>query len=60
MLLLGFGCLSFYKLDALGARKGFLELCSLIVAKLLFSCLCLFDTVVALHAMDEHDFFIGE
>ena len=32
---------------------GSLEFCSWIVATLLCSCLCLFDAIIELHAMNE-------
>jgi hypothetical protein len=38
--------LGFYKLEALGALMGFLDICSL----------CLFDEIVGLHAIDEETF----
>ena len=48
--------LGFYKLEALGTLMGFLKFSIWIVASLLCSCLCLFDTIVELHAMDEEKF----
>jgi hypothetical protein len=45
------------KLEAFGVLVGILEFSLHIVAKFLCSCLCLFDIVVELHAMD--DFIIG-
>jgi hypothetical protein len=42
--------LDFYKLEAFGALTGFLELYLWIMAKLLCSCLGLFDIIVVLHA----------
>ena len=45
--------LGFYKLEALGVLVDILEFSLRIVAKLLCSCLCLFNTIVELHAMDD-------
>ena len=33
---------------------GLLELCSLFVAKISCSCLCLFDTIIELHPINEN------
>jgi hypothetical protein len=44
--------LGFHKLEALGALMGF-NLSLWIVAKLLCTYLCMFDTIAKLHAMDE-------
>ena len=42
----------FYKLEALRALMIPLRFSLQIVAKLLCSCLCLFDTIIELHTMD--------
>ena len=59
-----FGGLGFYKLEVHGALMSSLEFSSLwVVAKLLCSCLCLFDAINKLHAMDDiiySDYFIGK
>ena len=52
----------FYKLEALGMLMDSLEFVLWIVAKLLCSCLCLFDASIKLHTMDEkksNDFLLG-
>ena len=53
---------AFYKHEALGALMGSLDFALHIVAKLLCSCLCLFDAIVDLHAKHEkmfNDYLIG-
>ena len=40
--------------------NGLLELCSRIVAKLLYSCLCLFDTIIKLQVVDENNLFTAK
>jgi hypothetical protein len=55
--------LGFYKLEALGVLMGSLEFCSPVLGELLGSCLCFFDAVVELQAMNGktfNDFLIGK
>ena len=49
--------LGIYKLEAHGAIRGCREFAFQIKAKLLCSCLCLFDVIVELRAMDEKRLF---
>ena len=58
MFLLGFGF--FYRLEALGAPWASLSYALRFVAKLLCFCLCLFDIIVELYAMDEKYFVLGK
>ena len=49
--------LGFYKLKALGTLMDFRKFSLWIVANLLCSCPCLFDTIIELHTMNEEKFF---
>jgi hypothetical protein len=53
----------FYKLEVLEVFMSSIELSLWMVANIVCSCLCLFDAIIELHAMDEetfNDFLIGK
>ena len=61
--MLTFWVIGVYKLEVLGVVMGSIEFALHIVDKLLCFCLCLFDAIVELHAMDDKmfiDLLIGK